>query len=292
LEAPVKENCMTTEPTTQPAGASDAAIAYVAANDALAAWHNTPRNIGRDLDADELDEVSRLENATDAAYEALKAAIATPPAQVAGSGMGELVTQWRHNAQGCGRKDAQAAEAWRSCARQLEAAITAQPAPVVDGDRVSELSYTILFNAIADATVANPMNTGQRPSIDVSVARFKESVTAALSARPAVEGAQGASGVSDTGSFGDNSNDGDCPCGGSFVTFCYKCGEPDHSPPATGSGGEVTVAMARAFKVAHDEHAATKIYKIFAAGQREEANIIVGLRAALELATPAPARGE
>lgn len=42
-------------------------------------------------------------------------------------------------------------------------------------------------------------------------------------------------------------------------------------------------AMADAFRKAHDEHAALKIAKIFAAGQREQANIIVGLRAALEL---------
>lgn len=45
------------------------------------------------------------------------------------------------------------------------------------------------------------------------------------------------------------------------------------------------LAMARAFKAAHDEHAAARIPKIYAAGQREEANVIVGLRAALEVLT-------
>jgi hypothetical protein len=35
-----------------------------------------------------------------------------------------LVTQWRHNAQGCGRRDQHAAGTWRSCARELEAALT------------------------------------------------------------------------------------------------------------------------------------------------------------------------
>lgn len=36
-----------------------------------------------------------------------------------------LVIQWRHNAQGCGRRDAHAAATWRSCARELEAALSA-----------------------------------------------------------------------------------------------------------------------------------------------------------------------
>lgn len=35
----------------------------------------------------------------------------------------ELVTQWRHNAQGCSRNDAHAAGTWRSCARELAALI-------------------------------------------------------------------------------------------------------------------------------------------------------------------------
>jgi hypothetical protein len=35
-----------------------------------------------------------------------------------------LVTQWRHNAQGCGRLDRQCAATWRSCARELESAIS------------------------------------------------------------------------------------------------------------------------------------------------------------------------
>ena len=34
-----------------------------------------------------------------------------------------LITQWRHNAQGCGKRDAHAAGTWRSCARELEAAL-------------------------------------------------------------------------------------------------------------------------------------------------------------------------
>lgn len=38
-------------------------------------------------------------------------------------GFRSLVTQWRHNAQGCGRKDSHVAGTWRSCARELEAAI-------------------------------------------------------------------------------------------------------------------------------------------------------------------------
>ena len=39
-----------------------------------------------------------------------------------------LPLQWRHNAQGCSRKDAHAAGTWRSCARELEAVIAkAQP---------------------------------------------------------------------------------------------------------------------------------------------------------------------
>ncbi len=42
-----------------------------------------------------------------------------------------------------------------------------------------------------------------------------------------------------------------------------------------------TRKMAQAFKQAHDKHAAAKIPKIYVSGQREEANIIVGLRAAL-----------
>lgn len=40
--------------------------------------------------------------------------------------------------------------------------------------------------------------------------------------------------------------------------------------------------MAAAFKAAHDEHAAAYIAKVYAAGQREETNVIAGLRAALE----------
>lgn len=39
------------------------------------------------------------------------------------SAVERLVGQWRHDAQGCGRKDAHAADTWRSCARQLAAAI-------------------------------------------------------------------------------------------------------------------------------------------------------------------------
>lgn len=35
----------------------------------------------------------------------------------------ELPMQWRHNAQGCGRKEQHAAGTWRSCARDLESAI-------------------------------------------------------------------------------------------------------------------------------------------------------------------------
>ena len=42
-------------------------------------------------------------------------------------------------------------------------------------------------------------------------------------------------------------------------------------------------AMAEAFRKAHDEHTGLKVAKIYAAGQRAEANVIVGLRAALEV---------
>jgi hypothetical protein len=49
----------------------------------------------------------------------------------------ELIAQWRHNAQGCGRLDRQAADTWRSCARQLESALAGAgvvaPAPVAVG---------------------------------------------------------------------------------------------------------------------------------------------------------------
>jgi len=42
-----------------------------------------------------------------------------------------LVEKWRHNAQGCCRKDSHAAGTWRSCAYDLEQALAA---PVDDGD--------------------------------------------------------------------------------------------------------------------------------------------------------------
>ena len=37
-----------------------------------------------------------------------------------------LPLQWRHNAQGCGRRAAHAAGTWRSCARELEAVVGAR----------------------------------------------------------------------------------------------------------------------------------------------------------------------
>lgn len=46
--------------------------AYFAANAALAAFHNVPRNEGRGLDPDEMEELSRLESADEAAFEALR----------------------------------------------------------------------------------------------------------------------------------------------------------------------------------------------------------------------------
>lgn len=45
------------------------------------------------------------------------------PAPVAGDAVARLSIQWRHNAQGCGPKDQHAAGTWRSCARELEAAL-------------------------------------------------------------------------------------------------------------------------------------------------------------------------
>jgi hypothetical protein len=42
------------------------------------------------------------------------------------SEMRELIARWRHNAQGCSRKEAHAAGTWRSCARELEAALLAR----------------------------------------------------------------------------------------------------------------------------------------------------------------------
>lgn len=50
------------------------------------------------------------------------------------------------------------------------------------------------------------------------------------------------------------------------------------------AGCEATPEMARAFKAAYDESAGKKVAKIYAKGQREEVNIICGLRAALALA--------
>lgn len=64
-------------PAAPASGVSDAARNYVAAQENLAEWHNTPRNQGRDLDACEMDELVRLTNWTDAAYEALQAALRT-----------------------------------------------------------------------------------------------------------------------------------------------------------------------------------------------------------------------
>lgn len=51
---------------------------------------------------------------------------APPIAQQGGGEVRNLPTQWRHNAQGCGRSDAQAAGTWRSCARELEAALASK----------------------------------------------------------------------------------------------------------------------------------------------------------------------
>lgn len=65
-----------------------------------------------------------------------------------------LITQWRHNAQGCGKRDAHAAGTWRSCARELEAALAQQgkaggvaeglirPAGFNESARVTVMTYT------------------------------------------------------------------------------------------------------------------------------------------------------
>lgn len=59
-------------------------------------------------------------------------ALESTPAQEKLSG---LVAQWRHNAQGCTRREAHAAGTWRSCARELEYALSARTAPA-EGDAV------------------------------------------------------------------------------------------------------------------------------------------------------------
>jgi hypothetical protein len=160
--------------TTQPAGASDAAIAQELRHIgggllALYKGGEQVKEIGvtPGWDFRDRDEVIIRYNE----YEQLRNA-ATPPAQVAGSGMGELIA--------AASEAAETLIVWlgnqHPTVKRLQAALTAQPAPVVGGElRERILDSLNLFYQLGKAGQPNE-----------SAAKADE--LAALSARPAVEG--------------------------------------------------------------------------------------------------------
>jgi hypothetical protein len=63
---------------------AEAVRVFLHANAALAAWHNLPRNVGRDLDMEYGDELARLNGLTDVAYDELRASWREHAARIVG----------------------------------------------------------------------------------------------------------------------------------------------------------------------------------------------------------------
>lgn len=68
----------------------------------------------------------------------------------------ELPTRWRHNAQGCGRRDSHAAGTWRSCARELEVALAQAVAWVAEWDDDGWSEYAPIDDRPEWETWSNP----------------------------------------------------------------------------------------------------------------------------------------
>lgn len=84
--------------------------------------------------------------------------------------LAELPAKWRHNAQGCGRRDQHAADTWRSCARELQSALS-QQSPSYDALNIIALSVAA---ALERAGVTECDDPGE--AIDVLMQGYERTI--------------------------------------------------------------------------------------------------------------------